>query len=65
MAQLTQEDIDELGQFINNDNRTGMYLRYYELTGSDQALEQAYISTFSEFTGGAADRAQCFCQKNR
>lgn len=61
MEPLTAEHVQELKTmlYINND-RTGMYMRYYELTGGNkEVLLQAKISTFS-FEGGMANAANRF-----
>ena len=54
---ITQEHINQMKQMIQDDNRTGVYLKYFELTGSNQALTEAKISTFSGFYGGVAELA--------
>ena len=54
VTQITQAHIDELESLLLNGDRGGFYLRYYELSGSQQALLQAHISTYSGFAGGAA-----------
>ncbi len=51
---LTAEDVNALQRTFNQRGRTAFYLHYYELTGNDQVLEQAKISTFSETLGGTA-----------
>ena len=44
VSQLTAADIAELNNLlVVNHDRGGFYLRYYELTGSTQALLQAHI----------------------
>ena len=54
---ITQEHINQMKQMLQDDNRTGVYLKYFELTGSNQALTEAKISTFSGFYGGVAELA--------
>jgi hypothetical protein len=53
--QLTTQDINELNELLNvKGDRGGFYYRYYELTGSEQALVQAQITTYSGHWGGLA-----------
>jgi len=52
---LTAEQFAELEKLSKSDDRTGFYIKYYEFTGVDQALEQAQISSFSDFIGGIAE----------
>jgi LysM repeat protein len=54
---LTAEQFAELEKLFKSDDRTGFYMKYYEFTGVDQALEQAQISSFSDFIGGIAEQA--------
>lgn len=51
---LTDEQMGELSDLLTSGNRTGYYIRYYEFTGSDEAILQAEISSFSGLAGGAA-----------
>jgi len=50
---ITQTDLNELEQLLNNGNRTAMYLRLFEMTGSAQVHTQAQISSFSQIKGSA------------
>ena len=54
---LTLDDAQDLQHLQDDDNRTAMYLHYFELTGEQQAFVQAKISSFSGFLGAAADAA--------
>ena len=53
-SQLTESDVNSLQQILNTEGRTAFYIEYYELTGSEQAMLQAQISSFSSFVGGIA-----------
>lgn len=55
--QLTQQDLDELNNLFDTNQRTRAYLRYTELTGNDQTFETARISNFSGALGGVAHYA--------
>jgi len=57
MVQITQANINRMETMLNNNDRTGMELYYYELTGSQAALNMAYISSFSSYMGGTAYNA--------
>lgn len=54
---LTPEQFAELESIMQTDDRTGFYIKYYEFTACDQALEQAKISSFSGLLGGIAREA--------
>ena len=54
---LTQQQFNQLQDLFNKGDRTGYYVKYYEFTGSDQTLEMAKISSFSEFLGKTAEGA--------
>ena len=57
MTQLTQGNLSDLQAYLNNNDRAGFYMKYWELTGSEEALFQAQISTLNGFWGGAAEVA--------
>lgn len=54
---LTIEQLQELNDLINRGDRTGYYVKYYEFTGSQQTLDMAQISSFSDLLGGTAEMA--------
>lgn len=54
---LTPKLIEKLKDYIDRDDRTGYYLKYYEMTGCKTTLEMAMISQFSGFTGAVAEAA--------
>lgn len=54
---LTIERLQELNDLINRGDRTGYYVKYYEFTGSQQTLDMAQISSFSDLLGGTAEMA--------
>ena len=54
---LSEEELNELQELVESGDRTGYYIRYYELTGSEQAITQAHISSFSGFEGEIANLA--------
>ena len=49
---LSGQELDYLDGFLGTSDRGGFYLGYYNISRSHQAVEQAQISTFSEFAGG-------------
>jgi len=51
---LTKAELDYLEDLLNSGDRAGYYIAYYNMTGSDQTLEQAQITTFSNALGGVA-----------
>lgn len=51
---LTNADVEHLEAILKSGDRGGFYLKYHQLTGSEQALQQAQISTFSNETGSFA-----------
>jgi hypothetical protein len=57
MTTINQSQINEIQTLVNQGNRTGAYLKYYEYTGSSEALVQANISSFSGFYGEVAQNA--------
>lgn len=54
---LTIEQLLELDNLMNRGDRTGYYVKYYEFTGSQQTLDMAQISSFSDLLGGTAEMA--------
>ena len=54
---ISTNDVETLRQLDTEDNRTAMYLHYFELGGPDIALTQAKVSSFSGFPGAVADAA--------
>jgi Ca2+-binding RTX toxin-like protein len=51
---FTPDEINYLQSFLTSGDRGGYYMALYNMTGSQEALLQAEISTFSEGAGGAA-----------
>src|SRR4051812_15865988 len=51
---LTQNDLNQLQARIEAGDRAGFYILYYNLTGSEQALVQAQVSSYSGAYGQAA-----------
>jgi hypothetical protein len=51
---LTQAEYDYLESFLTANDRGNYYLALYNMTGSQEALLQAEIATFSAGAGGAA-----------
>ena len=51
---VTQADLPLLKAMIDANDRAGFYLLYYNMTGSQEALLQAQISSFSGSIGGVA-----------
>jgi hypothetical protein len=51
---LTQSDVARLQDYLDHNDRAGFYIAYHELTGSEEALNQAQISSFSSLVGMAA-----------
>jgi len=54
VLKLTQAEADYLNSFLTANDRGGYYLTLYNMTGSQEALLQAEIATFSAGAGGAA-----------
>lgn len=60
MPRLTAENLAELRALLNNNDRAGFYIKYYDLTidldpaGARQSLLQAHICSYSGFLGGGA-----------
>jgi len=59
---MDQRELDYLSNFLAAGDRGGFYLGYYNMTGSEQAFEQAQISTLSEVKGALALSANGFLQ---
>jgi Ca2+-binding RTX toxin-like protein len=57
MPTINQTQINEISALVTSGNRTGAYLKYFEYTGSSEALLQANISSFSGFYGEVAQIA--------
>src|ERR1051325_7088261 len=51
---VTQNDLNQLQARIDAGDRAGFYIEYYNLTGSQQALAQAQISSYSGMYGQLA-----------
>jgi hypothetical protein len=51
---LTQQELKALSTLVNEGDRAGFYMAYNAMTGSNEAVLQAKISTFSESEGGFA-----------
>ncbi len=51
---ITTAENDYLNKLRMAGDRTGMYLAYYNMTGSEEATLQAKISSFSGIVGGVA-----------
>ncbi len=60
---LTQRELDYLQNFLNAGDRSGFYMAYYTMTGSQGALLQAQISSFSGSIGGVAYAANALLQE--
>ena len=61
-TQLTSNDIASLKSCLDNGDRAGFYIAYYNLTGSQEALVQAQISSFSGQLGLLAYDANAVAQ---
>ena len=48
---ITQEELDAMKGMFDQDNRAAVYIRYFELTGSDMAVHASMASKFSSFIG--------------
>ena len=59
---MDQRELDYLSNFLEAGDRGGFYLGYYNMTGSEQAFEQAQVSTFSEYKGGIAYSSNALLQ---
>jgi hypothetical protein len=53
-VKITDKEIEYLQTFLDARDRGGYYMALYQITGNEQCLVQAQVSTFSEGTGGAA-----------
>jgi hypothetical protein len=51
---LTDQEFAVLNQLVASGDRTGFYMAYYAMTGSQEAALQAKISSFSDNVGGYA-----------
>jgi hypothetical protein len=51
---ITQSDLSQLQARIDAGDRAGFYILYYNLTGSEQALVQAQVSSYSGMYGQLA-----------
>src|SRR5882757_361490 len=51
---ITVNDLTQLQARIDAGDRAGFYILYYNLTGSEQALVQAQVSSYSGFYGQVA-----------
>ena len=51
---LTEAELSALNKMLASGDRAGFYLTYYSMTGSQEALLQAKIATFSGEVGGEA-----------
>jgi len=60
---LTQQELDALSDMLSSGDRAGFYLTYYAMTGSQEALLQAKIATFSGDVGGEAFAANGLLQE--
>jgi hypothetical protein len=60
---LTQQELGALNSMLQEGDRAGFYITYYEMTGSAEALLQAKVATFSGLAGGAAFVANQFLQE--
>ena len=54
MSSLTQADLNQLQAQIDAGDRAGFYILYHNLTGSEQALTQAQVSSYSGSIGQVA-----------
>jgi trimeric autotransporter adhesin len=59
---LSQAELAYLQSLLNAGDRPGFYMAYYNMTGSEQAILQAQVSSFSEGTGGSAIAANWVLQ---
>jgi len=64
MSVITEEDLARLRAHLTDGDRGGFYMDYYRLTGSEQALEQAQITTYSGGWGGAAIAGNAVAKAN-
>ncbi|MDP2015592.1 calcium-binding protein [Hydrogenophaga sp.] len=51
---ITEQEVAYLRSFLDRGDRGGYYMALYNMTGNEQCIEQAQISTFSEGSGGVA-----------
>lgn len=59
---LTGQELSALSDMLSSGDRAGFYLTYYAMTGSQEALLQSKISTFSGEVGGEAFAANALLQ---
>jgi hypothetical protein len=62
VATLTQADVDRLKAKLDAGDRAGFYLLYHDLTGSNEALTQAEVASFSGELGRMAMQANSAIQ---
>jgi Ca2+-binding RTX toxin-like protein len=60
---LTEQELNALNEMLSSGDRAGFYLTYYAMTGSQEALLQAKIATFSGDVGGEAFAANVLLQE--
>ena len=58
----TLQDVVDLENLLESGDRGGFYYKYYQLTGSEQALVQAQITTYSGTYGGSAILGNYYAQ---
>lgn len=64
VSTLSLQNVNELQNLLDRGDRGGFYYRYYELTGSSQALLQAQITTYSGVVGGLAINGNVVAKSN-
>lgn len=62
LLKFSAKELEYLNKFLEVGDRGGYYVAMYELTGNEQCIVQAQVSTFSEGTGGAAWAANAMLQ---
>lgn len=63
-VRLTNEQMTELRNLIQDDNRTAYYVKYHEFTKTGMSLQMASISSFAGFVGGVAEAANIDIQND-
>lgn len=63
LLKITDQEIRYLESYLQRGDRGGYYMALYNMTGSEEALLQAQISTFSEGAGGTAYLANALMQQ--
>jgi hypothetical protein len=53
MAQISTQDLGNLRTLLDNNDRAGFCLYYYNVTSSRETLLQAHVATYSGFFGGS------------